>query len=268
MPNLPNNVPVYEPNQPYYYTFDNTPINALIQRDDIINSQVDINTQVLEVAGGKAGDLPTRLNQSLDSYGNLLSLAVNDSMHNIGYHVDGIGPDYIQYVRMTAEERAKLASVDENATNLAITVQPTTVTGYSSPALPAVAFDNGFLNFIPSDTVTWSISDGQKISANVVAQPDGHIHYDNVTPVSASTTPDYINYLTGISAPFETNSLMVYINGVRIFPSNLVYVPTSDPNDTWVQNKFTPNVTKTGFGLQNAITAADVIIIDFRISAS
>lgn len=266
MPNLPNNVPVYEPNQPYYYTFDNTPINSLIQRDDIINSQVDINTQVLEVAGGKAGDLPTRLNQSLDSYGNLLSLAVNDSMHNIGYHEDGIGPDYIQYVRMTADERAKLASVDENATNLAITVQPTNPQ-YVAPASP-VPFDNGFLNFIPSDTVTWSISDGQKISANVVAQPDGHIHYDNVTPVSASATPDYINYLTGISAPFETNSLMVYINGVRIFPSNLVYVPTSDPNDTWVQNKFTPDVTKTGFALQNAITAADVIIIDFRISAS
>ena len=50
MPNLPNNVPVYEPNQPYYYTFDNMPIDSLIQRDNIINSQVDINTQVLELS--------------------------------------------------------------------------------------------------------------------------------------------------------------------------------------------------------------------------
>jgi hypothetical protein len=61
--------------------------------------------------------------------------------------------------------------------------------------------------------------------------------------------------------------LKVFINGVRIFPSNLVYVPTSDPTDPWVQNRFTPTTAKTGFALNTAITAADVIIIDFIVSA-
>lgn len=266
MPNLPNNVPVYEPNQPYYYTFDNMPIDSLIQRDNIINSQVDINTQVLEDAGGSAGSLPVRLNQSMDEYGNLTPLAVNTAMHNIGYHEDGVGPDYVSYVRMTSEERAKLSSVDENATNVTVGVQvgPSFA---SSAVYPNVQFDNGQVTFVPSATVNWSIQNGQEIIANVVAQPDGHVHYDNVTPVSANTTPNYINYLTGISAPFETNSLKVFINGVRIFPSNLVYVPTSDPTDPWVQNKFTPTTAKTGFALNTAITAADVIIIDFIVSA-
>jgi hypothetical protein len=267
MPNLPNNVPVYEPNQPYYYTFDNTPIDALIQRDNIINTQVDLNTQVLEDAGGSAGSLPVRLNQSMDEYGNLTTLAVNTAMHNIGYHEDGVGPDYISYVRMTAEERAKLASVDENATNVTIGVR-VGPTFSASAVYPNVQFDNGQVTFVPSATVNWSVQNGQEIVANVVAQPDGHVHYDNVTPVNANASPDYINYLTGISATFETNSLKVFINGVRIFPSNLVYVPTSDPTDPWVQNKFTPTSTKTGFALNTAITAADVIIIDFRVSAS
>ena len=48
-------VPSYQPLQPYYYQVDNLPIDALIQRDEIINSAVDANTAILESAIGKIG---------------------------------------------------------------------------------------------------------------------------------------------------------------------------------------------------------------------
>lgn len=258
MPDLPNNVPLYEPDQPYYYTFDNTPIEALIQRDDIINAQVDANTALLNSAGGAVGTLPARLNQSMDSLGALLPLAINTAEHNIGYHTDGQGPDTIEYVRMKLSERDKLTTVSEYATNFGIKVQLPSV---------IVPFTEDFVTFEPSTTVTWSVENGQIVKANVVAQPTGHTHYVNITPVDASPTPDYINYETGITSPFITGSLCVYINGVRIFDGGRnVKVPGTDPLTTWTSNGFTVNPDLMSFYLNTAITASDVIVIDFIIS--
>lgn len=260
MPDLPNNVPRYEPDQPYYYTFDNTPIDALIQRDDIINNQVDINTALLEQAGGTAGTLPTRLNQSMDTTGALKATAINVAEHNIGYHTDGAGADSIQYVRMKLSERDKLTTVSEYATSFGMKVQlPSTI----------VPYDSDFVTFAPSPTITWSVGTGQVVSANVVAQPDGHIHYDNITPVDANPTPDYLNYETGIASPFLSGSLCVYINGVRIFDGGrTVKVPSTNPLTTWNSNGFTVNPDLMSFVLNTAITASDVIVIDFIVSAS
>ena len=256
MPELPNNVPRYEPNQPYYYTFDNTPIDSLIQRDDIINAQVDLNTEMLNQAGGEVGTLPAFLAQFTNSYGALLPASINTALHNIGYHIDGNGPDSIAYVRMMQSERDKLSTVSEYATNFGVKVQ-----------LPSVIapFTEDFVTFAPSDTVTWSVENGQIVKANVVAQPTGHTHYDNVQPTNPSL--DYQTYLTGLSTAFMSGSLCVYINGVRIFDGGrTVKVPGINPLVEWNENSFTVSVGSLGFTLADPITSSDVIVIDFIIS--
>ena len=101
-------VPSYQPLQPYYYQVDNLPINALVQRDEIINSAVDTNTAILESAIGNTGTLAARLDQSLEQNGNLKSSKINEALHNIGAHEDGMY-DGTDYVRMELSEREKLA---------------------------------------------------------------------------------------------------------------------------------------------------------------
>ena len=260
MPQLPSSVPLYQPNQPYFYTYDNIPIEALIQREDIINTQVDINTSVLEQSAGDAGTLPVRLSQSMDSLGNLQVQAVDETLHNIGYHTDGEGPDSVQYVRMQYSERAKLSTVAEDATNFGVKVDTGTSAGGSGILI--VPYNEGFLTLAPSVTVNWSVENNQIIKANVVALPSSHTHYDNISPVSAFVTPDYQTFTTGISNPFIDGSLKVYINGVRIFPGIMSRHPTSNPL-IWQANYFTPNFNGLGFNLQNPITSEDIIIIDF-----
>ena len=264
MPQLPANVPLYEPNQPYYYTYDNIPIQALVQRDDIINTQVDINTNQLEIAAGDAGTLANRLNQSLNFLGQLQELAINIAMHNVGYHTDGEGPDGVQYVRMLYDERTKLASVADSATNFGVSVNTGSSTGGSG--ILTIEFDQGFLSFQPSSTITWSVGNNQQVTAHVNALPSSHQHYNNIEPVSAYTTSDYKTYLTGISTPFQENSLQVYINGHRIFPNVPVNYPTTNPL-VWVSNYFIPNTNGLGFTLNTAITSLDVIFADFITEA-
>lgn len=273
MPDLPSNVPVYTADQPYYYKFDNLPIDSLIQRDNIINAQVDANTAILEEAAGTAGTLPVRLSQCMDPLGNLTALGVNNAEHNIGYHVDGAGPDSVEYVRMTLDERTKLETVAADATSFYIKVTPENTGG--SPSNNPVPFEQGFVTFEPSDTVTWSINNGQKITANVVALPDSEVRFSNVVPENASLTPDYKNYLTGIGAPFLSGSLSVYINGIRIFETKTVYATSmsgvgvvANPNLKWVPRSFVPTVNKLGFSLNSGLSSDDVVMIDFAVSAN
>ena len=44
MPDI-NSIPVpsYQPLQPYYWVYDNLPLEALIQREDLINNAVDMD---------------------------------------------------------------------------------------------------------------------------------------------------------------------------------------------------------------------------------
>jgi hypothetical protein len=273
MPDLPSNVPVYTADQPYYYKFDNLPIDSLIQRDNIINAQVDANTAILEEAAGTAGTLPVRLSQCMDPLGNLTALGVNNAEHNIGYHVDGAGPDSVEYVRMTLDERTKLETVAADATSFYIKVTPENTGG--SPSNNPVPFEQGFVTFEPSDTVTWSINNGQKITANVVALPDSEVRFSNVVPENAYLTPDYKNYLTGIGAPFLSGSLSVYINGIRIFETKTVYATSmsgvgvvANPNLKWVPRSFVPTINKLGFSLNSGLCSDDVVMIDFAVSTN
>jgi hypothetical protein len=83
-----NDVPLYQPMQPYYFDIDNVPIIQLKNNIAIVNDQTDYNSSLLNDAAGQARDLNTRLNQSMDSHGNLLTAAVNAANHNIADHAE------------------------------------------------------------------------------------------------------------------------------------------------------------------------------------
>lgn len=263
-------IPRYAASEPYYYAFDNKPLDAIEQILTLINDQVDINTQSLLSAGGNY-TLAQRLNVSLLPNGNLRTTSVDTSLHNIGAHTDSsytvsggelatfqtLFPSItnpVFFVRMLQEERDKLALVQEEANNITVSVDDGSTT---------TDFSGGTVIFSPSSTVTWTVESGQVVKAEVTTSLTGaHEHYDNITPQSASLTPDYQTYTTGGYPDFTAGSLKVFINGVRIFPDASVYVPSADPSMPWNLNSFTEDGL-TGFSLLNPITQDDIIYVDF-----
>jgi hypothetical protein len=108
---------LYEPTDPYYYLVDNVPLINILNKIELINDAVDIASDQLRDAVGSAGTLANRL-ESLNADGSINPNAIDSAMHNIGYHVDGIGPDSVPYVRMQDAERDKLATVADGATDI------------------------------------------------------------------------------------------------------------------------------------------------------
>lgn len=250
-------VPSYQPLQPYFYQVDNLPINALVQRDEIINSAVDTNTSILESAIGTAGTLAARLDQSLEPNGNLKTTKINEALHNIGSHADG-SYDGLDYVRMLLSEREKLALISDEATNVTIQVDQISQVAF---------FNSGSVVFKNSTTISFNVIEPNIITAEVaVGLQNAHRHFYGVEPQSANLTPDYLNYITGLNVPYEIGSLRVYINGVRIYSDgSLIYVPTPLATSSYKLNGYTENESRTGFVLDNAITANDIIRIDFDL---
>ena len=265
-------VPLYNPLHPYHWEYDNLPLQNLKLRDEIINGQVDYNSGILMDAAGTQGTLANRLAQSLDPNGNLLVAAVDETLHNIAAHTDGtanlspteitaiatlgyVVSNPVPYVRMLDVERSKLALIADEATSMTVQVQtPSAI----------VLNTQGPITFIPSDTVTWSVSAGNKIQANLGFPVEAaHRHYYDQVPV----TSDYLNYkTTSISTPCMVGTLRVTINGVRLSDSANVYVPSANISSPWTLNSFTPDEAAGTFQLANAITAADIIRIDFDIA--
>jgi len=274
MPNISNiPVPQYLANQPYYYTYDNLPIEALKQRDDMINTQVDLNTIELLNSMGDTGSLANRLNQSLDQSGNLKTNNIDNALHNIGAHEDAtftvsggelsayqvnypgiVNP--VPFVRMLDAERDKIIGIAEGATNITL--------GFNLPS--TIVFDNGPILIENSSTIVWASTGGQNVRADVsIALSNPHQHYNNIIPVSYNLTPDYQNYRTNSSSIlYSEGSLKVYINGVRIFPNITVKYPGIDPSSAWISNRFSENVNFLQFSLLNAITSSDIIVVDFE----
>ena len=278
MPDLSSfSIPKYQASDPYYYAYDNKPIDVINQMINLINSQVDVNTQAILNAGGSY-TLSQRLNISLYDNGSLKPTALNTALHNIGYHTDGsysvssaelaaYQVDYptvanpVPFVRMLDAEREKLAGIQTAANNMNLSVVDNTTTS-------TITFSTGTVNLQPSSTIIWKVAGGQIVTAEVTTGlTNAHQHYDNVVPTSATLSPDYKNYtITGPS--FRAGSLKVFINGIRIFPvPNEIYAPSSDPSLPWLLNSFTENGT-SGFMLTNAITANDIILVDYEVTLS
>ena len=262
MPNISNiSVPLHNALDPYHHEFDNAPLKKLITRQELINGAVDSNTDLLIAAIGSAGTLANRLNQSLESDGSLKKTAVDDVDHNIGSHVDGLGEsspgaaDSVSFVRMKQDERDKLSLIESQSNKL--------VAEFTTPST-TVSYTNGNLDFEPSDSISWHISNS-KIYANTTAWGLEHIHVYNDTPIHDSGYTDY--KVNSVVTPYISGSLRVHINGVRIFESTTVLVPpVASPEldaSTWTAIKFTGTPASGTFVLSSAITSSDVIIVDY-----
>lgn len=254
MPNLDNiPVPLYQPEDPYHYEYDNKPIEGLIERVARVNDAVDINSNILRGSIGSAGTLSNRLAQSLEDSGELKVEAVDSVMHHIANHTDGDG-----YVRMTDDERDKLSLIASEATNLVIDIEVISNT---------VTIDEGVLTFAPSDSVTWRYTNSKLYADMAFPVEAAHEHHYDITPVAQNLiTPDYKNYkTTSVNTPYVSGSLRVYVNGVRVPKDpDEVYIPGSTPSESWVQNSVVEDDPDVGeFSLTTAITSSDLIKIDF-----
>lgn len=285
MPNLDNlGVPRYEAGHPYHYIFDNLPLDVLEQRDVLINDQVDAHGVILEESAGNMGTLTNRLFQFVDDDGALKVTAVDEIDHSIAAHTDADG-----YVRMTDAERAKLEGIDSAANNIYFTFDALN----EADEAVSVTVDSGEITFSPSSDVQWRIASGPIITAEIINYPRAHIHFYEIVPVlddlndrkynvSFGGLLDESDPLDGTLSQFREESLAVYVNGIRLnrttgvlHPSvNLVTLsPTDDdysiPAETfiakdWVLNKFTVEPTLDSFVLDEALSAGDVIFIDFE----
>lgn len=250
-------VPTYQPLDPYHHLVDNLPIVGLIERIELVNNQVDVNTDILGGAIGTQGTLANRLAQSLNPDGSLKVTAIDNAMHDISAHLDGGG-----FVRMSLDERNKLSFIAPHATSLAIHIS--TISG-------VLAYANNTLELTGSNSIVWKY-DGYRVSPDMnLPAAVRHSHYYSLVPV----TTDRQNYkTTSINTPYISGSLRVYINGVRINPNGNVYVPLGSPTVTWTSLTYTEgavtNGTVTGgdFSLSAVIPSTASIIIDFDVSYS
>lgn len=270
-------VPQYSAGQPYHWEYDNLPLKALADRDEIINGELDALAKILTDCNGTQGTLANRLAQSIDEDGNLIPAAVDQSLHNIAEHSDGTktvtGPeltDYIAlgfpalvnpvpFVRMLKAERDKLALVADEATNMTISVE--TISNI-------VLFEEGPVEFVPSTSIHWEVEAPNKVKAVLAVSTEfAHRHFYDLTPVMLPTADPVpiLNKLfkvTSMATPYIEDSLRVYINGVRLNKHYSVYYP-SNPVATWTLNKFAADHLAGQFTLDSPITDDDIIQIDF-----
>lgn len=270
-------VPQYAAGQPYHWEYDNLPLQTLADRDELINAAVDTHQEILRNSAGTVGSLESRLAQSIQPDGNLISSAVDDALHNIAKHTDGSMnvsgselTDYqnlgyvtvsnpVPFVRMLEAERDKLSLVADEATKLLIDV--------NTPSLIYSFGDGGIdtLNLAESSTIGWTFEGPNSIKPEIkFSIAFAHRHYYDLEPI----TSDYINYqVNGPSTPYMEDSLRVYVNGIRLNSGYPVYVPNSTAS-SWTSYMFTPSHLTGTFALSAAIDPEDIIRIDFDISVT
>lgn len=262
MPRIELITPVYyDAEWPYHKEYDNLPLRYIVARQELINSAVDQVEEVLRDSIGTQGTLANRLNQSINEDGSLSDDAIDEALHNIGAHTDG---EYegVEYVRMTAEERDKLSTIAEDATDITIEVENSIST--------TVEFADGPLVFGRSDTVTWEITSPNIVKANLAFPSSAaHQHYYDLVPVAANSSPDYTNYkTTSLSTAFVEDSLRIYVNGIRLSATDDIYVYSNvdGPSGDWELLSYTADHDAGTFTLSRAIDATDIITIDFDIN--
>lgn len=257
MPRIELIDPVYfAPNDPYHWEIDNVPLKNIIQRQNLINLALDNALDQMRDAIGTQGSVANRLNQSLNADGSLKTTAVDDALHSIEEH-----EDTDDFVRMTKIQSDKLDLVASEATNLEFSI--------SSDGSVFLTFDEGVLKLMPSDTITPRIEAPNELMFDLAFPATAaHRHFYGQTPVHVvPLDPDYLNYkVTSVATPYIDESLRIYINGVRIFEDDDVYVPGNLVDDPWTLLSFTSDATNGTFALSTAISDDDIIKIDFDIS--
>lgn len=256
---------LYEPDSPYHYHYDNIPLRNILARISLVNIQADQNAEFLRGTAGIAGSLSNRLDASLAGDGSLKSSSVDESMHSIAHHEDG-AKDGVEYVRMRADERAKLSLVQSDANLLTLQVD-------DEPVL-----SSGNVEFKSSSTILFSLEAPNVVRAHNNLPPDvAHRHVYGVQPAhqnlagsSSSSGPDWKNFkTTSLGTPYVEGSLRVYINGVRLDSEN--YVPifsgSSTPGSWMLFSVSSENPTTGLFSLNASMPyPGNSIRIDFDTS--
>lgn len=266
-------VPLYNPNDPYHWHFDNLPLQNLMRRQNLINLALDDLITQTRDAIGTQGSFANRLNQSIAPDGSLKKTAVNDTMHDMGNHSDDTWGDPDEYalwlenrnppfVRMEKAESDKLANIDSNATNFSVQVQR------DSEGDDVVDFTSGFLKFLPSSSVTWEIESPNKLKAHLgFPVESAHQHFYNQIPVNfSSLSPDLRHFkVNTTSTSFVEGSLRIFVNGFKLIPNHVIYVPGALVNDPWSLLTYTADHDQGTFLLSAALSEEDVISIDYDI---
>jgi hypothetical protein len=208
---------LYEPNQPYHYLYDNIPLKNILARISLVNIQVDKNAAMLIGTAGSAGSLVNRLDVSLKEDGSLRTEAVDNSQHSIDHHTDSL-----EYVRMKADERAKLFSINSNANHLTLQVDENQI-------------NSGNVEFRNSTTIFFEVQSPNIIRAHSYFPSDvAHRHVYGIQPVHQNSTPNWKNFRTTLfSTAYMEGSLRVYINGIRILNETRVPIFSGSPNPSW-----------------------------------
>jgi hypothetical protein len=252
-------VPLFGPNDPYHYQYDNLPLKNLLRRQALITSALNNLDQITNDAVGTQGTLANRLNQSLNADGSLMVGAIDDALHSIEAH-----EDTDTYVRMLKAESDKLSGIASGATDVTILIQED-----PDAEDPITEFDAGPVQFQSSSSVTFEVTSPNIVKAHLGFPLEAaHRHYYDITPVHSDTVdPDYINYkVNSSSTAYVEGSLRVYINGVRLSSSEQLYVPGAVVNDPWTLMKFTPDAEAGTFALSEEISEDDVLRIDYDIA--
>lgn len=258
MPNIDNITPVfYDALMPYHVDYDNLPLVNIFARQELMNLSIEQYATILRNSIGSAGSLSNRLNQSIEDNGNLKVSAIDEVLHNIGYHSDG-NYDGVDYVRMTLSEKNKLELIQDQSNNLQIQIGENIL-------------ENGIVKIENTDSITWNYTAPNKISADFSFPTDAaHEHFYGLTPVHLNiSSPDYINYkTTSVSTTFMENTLLIYINGIRIYEDVQTYVYNNSvgPSGSWLSTSYTSNPLYGTFSLNRAISSNDIVKIDFNRS--
>lgn len=244
MPEI-NKIPevLHEANQPYHFHYDNLPLKNILKRIDLVNAQVDINSDILRGCSGSVGSLSNRLDASINDDGSLKTNSIDETNHNIAQHVNGIKSvgaeelsDYIDlgfpdltnpisFVRMLDNERAKLKEIAVGATNLKIQVEDSL---YDDISLGTVTLSEGIIKLESTNTIIFDFEAPNVIKAHMVFPAEAaHKHHYNIIPAHENASaPDYTNYLTSsTNTPFMAGSLRVYVNGIKINDTEEILIP-------------------------------------------
>lgn len=245
----------YQPNDPIHWEYDNLPLKNIIRRQNLINLALDNVITDMREAIGTQGSVANRLSQSINPDGSLKVEAIDEVLHSIEQHSDSDN-----YVRMSVAQSDKLDLIADEATNLVITFSDNT---------SEVTLDSGEVIFESSNTITTAFTSPNRIKFNLnFPTESAHRHYCGVTPYHANDiTPDYINYTTPSPiTSYMDGSLKVYVNGMRIFEDDDVYVPSANLTNAWTLLHFTADSTNGTLQLSEALNSSDIIKIDFDVS--
>lgn len=232
---------------PYHHEFDNLPLRSILARQTLINTTLDKFVADVSNAMGSAGSLAARLDKSLTDSGGLKAVEIDAALHSIEEHEDSN-----DYVRMTADERAKLALIDDEANELNFNFET------ASPSSTPIEFETGTVVVADSTSITWRYESG-KIKADLsFATSSLHQHTYNEPAIHVS---NYRTFKT--PQPFVEGSLRVYVNGTRVYEGVEVYHPGATPTDPYTLNQYVSTYSTGVFIFDSALESDDIVMCDF-----